>query len=119
MIDAAGSSRPRAPTSISSSPMPDGVSACSGSRDTPGAPWLILPSEVRQAFDRVRSLGTPLAETEFGAPRLGVKGVSIISHGKSSPRAIMNACKVAVRAVEARLSEHTGRRLPAGVETPA
>lgn len=54
-----------------------------------------------------------------GAPLLGVKGVSIISHGKSSPRAIMNACKVAVRAVEARLSEHTGRRLTAGLEPVA
>src|SRR5215203_244084 len=32
-----------------------------------------------------------------GAPLLGVKGVSIISHGKSSPRAIKNACRVAVR----------------------
>ena len=30
-----------------------------------------------------------------GAPLLGVKGVSIISHGKSSPRAIKNAIKVA------------------------
>jgi glycerol-3-phosphate acyltransferase PlsX len=49
-----------------------------------------------------------------GAPLLGVRGVSIISHGKSSPRAIMNAVKVAVRAVEARLSEHIGRRLAAG-----
>ena len=35
-----------------------------------------------------------------GAPLLGVKGVSIISHGKSSPRAIKNALKVAVQAVE-------------------
>ena len=41
--------------------------------DTAGAPWLILPPEVRQAFDRVRSRGTPLAETAFGPPRLGVK----------------------------------------------
>jgi glycerol-3-phosphate acyltransferase PlsX len=46
-----------------------------------------------------------------GAPLLGVRGVSIISHGKSSPRAIMNAVKVAVRAVESRLSDHIGRRL--------
>ncbi|HEU4632033.1 MAG TPA: phosphate acyltransferase PlsX [Gemmatimonadaceae bacterium] len=52
-----------------------------------------------------------------GAPLLGVKGVSIISHGKSSPRAIKNAIKVAVRAVESRLSEHIGRRLSAAVET--
>ena len=33
-----------------------------------------------------------------GAPLLGVKGVSIICHGRSSPAAIKNAIKVAVRA---------------------
>ena len=37
-----------------------------------------------------------------GAPLLGVRGVSIISHGKSSPRAIKNAIRVAVQAVETR-----------------
>ena len=46
-----------------------------------------------------------------GAPLLGVKGVSIISHGKSQPRAIKNAVKVAVRAVESRMSDHIGGRL--------
>jgi glycerol-3-phosphate acyltransferase PlsX len=46
-----------------------------------------------------------------GAPLLGVRGVSIICHGKSSPRAIKNALKVAVRAVESRMNEHIGRRL--------
>lgn len=46
-----------------------------------------------------------------GAPLLGVKGVSIISHGKSSARAICNAIGVAVRAVESRMNEHIGRRL--------
>jgi glycerol-3-phosphate acyltransferase PlsX len=46
-----------------------------------------------------------------GAPLLGVRGVSIISHGKSSPRAIKNAVRVAVRAVESRMNEHIGRRL--------
>jgi glycerol-3-phosphate acyltransferase PlsX len=54
-----------------------------------------------------------------GAPLLGVRGVSIISHGKSSPRAIKNAVKVAVRAVESRLSDHIGRRLAAGAEVSA
>ncbi|HEY7876611.1 MAG TPA: phosphate acyltransferase PlsX [Gemmatimonadaceae bacterium] len=51
-----------------------------------------------------------------GAPLLGVKGVSIIAHGKSSPRAIKNALRVAVQAVESRMNEHIGRRLaePAG-----
>ena len=50
-----------------------------------------------------------------GAPLLGVNGVSIISHGKSSPRAIMNAIKVAVRALDSRMNEHIGRRLREGV----
>jgi len=46
-----------------------------------------------------------------GAPLLGVRGVSIICHGKSSARAIANAIKAAARAVESRMSEHIGRRL--------
>jgi glycerol-3-phosphate acyltransferase PlsX len=46
-----------------------------------------------------------------GAPLLGVKGVSIISHGKSGPRAIKNAIRVAVRASESRMSDHIGRRV--------
>ncbi|HEX3158161.1 MAG TPA: phosphate acyltransferase PlsX [Gemmatimonadaceae bacterium] len=54
-----------------------------------------------------------------GAPLLGVRGVSIISHGKSSPRAIMNALKVAARAVESRLAEHVTRRLGADTEAVA
>ena len=51
-----------------------------------------------------------------GAPLLGVRGVSIISHGKSSPRAIKNAVTFALKAVESRMSEHIGRRL---AEAPA
>ena len=46
-----------------------------------------------------------------GAPLLGVRGVSIIAHGKSSPEAIKNALKVAVRTFESRMSEHIGLRL--------
>jgi glycerol-3-phosphate acyltransferase PlsX len=52
-----------------------------------------------------------------GAPLLGVKGVSIISHGKSDPRAIKNAVKAAVRAVDSRMNEHIGRRLQAAAGT--
>jgi phosphate acyltransferase len=48
-----------------------------------------------------------------GAPLLGVRGVSIICHGKSSPRALKNAILVAVQAVESRMNEHIGRRLAA------
>jgi len=46
-----------------------------------------------------------------GAPLLGVNGVSIISHGRSSPRAIKNAIFVALRAIESKMDEHIGRRL--------
>ncbi len=54
-----------------------------------------------------------------GAPLLGVKGVSIISHGSSSPRAIKNAVLVAVRAVESRMNDHIGRRLGHAAVTSA
>ena len=46
-----------------------------------------------------------------GAPLLGVRGVSIISHGKSSPRALRNAINVAIRAYESGMSDEIGRRL--------
>jgi glycerol-3-phosphate acyltransferase PlsX len=46
-----------------------------------------------------------------GAPLLGVRGVSIICHGNSSPRAIKNAIKVAVRAVETKMNDQIGKRL--------
>ena len=48
-----------------------------------------------------------------GAPLLGVRGVSIICHGKSSPLAIKNAIHVALLAVEHQMSEHIGRSLRA------
>lgn len=55
---------------------------------------------------------TKLDYSEYGgAPLLGVKGVSIISHGKSSPRALKNAIKVAIRAVESRMNEEMSARL--------
>lgn len=46
-----------------------------------------------------------------GAPLLGVKGVSIISHGASSSKALKNAVMVGLRAVETEMSEHIGRHL--------
>jgi phosphate acyltransferase len=41
-----------------------------------------------------------------GAPLLGVRGVSIICHGRSSPAAIKNALRVAERSVKNKLSQH-------------
>ncbi len=46
-----------------------------------------------------------------GAPLLGVKGVSIICHGKSSPEAIKNGILVGLRAASSRMSDHIGQRL--------
>ncbi|HEY0930214.1 MAG TPA: phosphate acyltransferase PlsX [Gemmatimonas sp.] len=46
-----------------------------------------------------------------GSPLLGVRGVSIISHGKSSPKAIKNAIAVAIRAWESGMTDEIGRRL--------
>ena len=54
-----------------------------------------------------------------GAPLLGVNGVSIISHGKSSPRAIKNAIKVAAQAVSSGMNDQIGQRLSAATENAA
>ena len=48
-----------------------------------------------------------------GAPLLGVRGGSIICHGKSSPLAIKNALKVARLAIDHDMSAHIGRSLRA------
>lgn len=72
------------------------------------------------AREQLDSAFKQLDYSEYGgAPLLGVRGVSIISHGKSSPRAIKNAVRVAVRAVESRLSDHVGHRLAAAMPTAA
>jgi glycerol-3-phosphate acyltransferase PlsX len=54
-----------------------------------------------------------------GAPLLGVRGVSIISHGSSSPRALKNAIGVASRAIDSGMTEEIGRRLSAANGTAA
>ena len=67
----------------------------------------INPEQVARALKNFDS-------TEYGgAPLLGVKGVSIICHGNSSPRAIKNAIKVAVRAVETKMNDQIGHSLEA------
>jgi glycerol-3-phosphate acyltransferase PlsX len=75
---------------------------------------LITGMLVKAGVDEKTMMGA-LRQLDYsehgGAPLLGVNGVSIISHGKSSPRAIKNAIKVAVQAVETRMNEHIGRHL--------
>ncbi len=48
-----------------------------------------------------------------GAPLLGVKGVSIICHGKSSPEAIKNGMLAALRAHESGMSNHIAESVSA------
>jgi len=55
------------------------------------------------------------ADEYGGAPLLGVNGVSIISHGKSSPKAIKNAIRVAQRAYDSDMTAHIRRRLAESV----
>lgn len=70
--------------------------------------------------DTLRDALRSLDYSEYGgAPLLGVRGVSIIAHGKSSSRAIKNAVRVAIRAVETDMSGHIGRRLAAAPEAQA
>jgi glycerol-3-phosphate acyltransferase PlsX len=54
-----------------------------------------------------RSLSQQLDYAEYGgAPMLGVDGVVIIAHGRSSPKAIKNAIRVAGRFAEGRINDH-------------
>ena len=70
--------------------------------------------------DTLRDALRSLDYSEYGgAPLLGVRGVSIIAHGKSSSRAIKNALRVAIRAVETDMSGHIGRRLGAAASGAA
>jgi len=63
--------------------------------------------------DRVRAALAALDSSVYGgAPLLGVRGVSMICHGNSTPRAIKNAITAAVKAVETKMNEHIGERLP-------
>jgi phosphate acyltransferase len=65
-------------------------------RSSPLTSLLALP--LRPAFARVRQR-VDYAEWG-GAPLLGVNGVVIIGHGRSNPRAIRSAIRVAAEAVE-------------------
>jgi glycerol-3-phosphate acyltransferase PlsX len=82
------------------------------------APTLIGLVAQHAGLDREalrRALSELDADEYGGAPLLGVNGVSIISHGKSSPVAIKNAIRVAQRAYESDMTAHIRRRLAEGV----
>src|SRR5439155_11866177 len=41
--------------------------------ETPGAPWILLPPDPHRAFECMRRIGRPLAQSVIGRPYLGVK----------------------------------------------
>ena len=77
-------------------------------------PMIVALLTADPAFDNatLEAALSPLDSASYGgAPLLGVRGVSIICHGNSPPRAIKNAIKAAVRAVETQMNEHIESRL--------
>jgi len=66
-----------------------------------------------------RAFGSLDYSEHGGAPLLGVKGVSIIAHGRSDARAIKNAIRVAVQAAESGMNATIGRRLAESEEVKA
>jgi glycerol-3-phosphate acyltransferase PlsX len=75
----------------------------------------LMMETLRKAGVNADQLEAALKHLDYsehgGAPLLGVKGVSIIAHGKSSPRAIKNALKVAVQGVTSGMNDRIGERL--------
>jgi glycerol-3-phosphate acyltransferase PlsX len=67
--------------------------------------------DARQLLGSLKELD---ADEHGGAPLLGVRGVSVISHGRSSPRAMMNAILVAQRAYESGMVDDIGQALTEG-----
>ena len=73
----------------------------------------LIDREKKVDMEHVRTALAALDSSVYGgAPLLGVRGVSMICHGNSQPRAIKNAITAAVRAVETRMNDHIGERLP-------
>ena len=78
----------------------------------------LLEREMERAVltsDGMQRVFKVLDYSEYGgAPLLGVRGVSIICHGRSPARAIKNAIGVAVQSVESQLSQHIAAELAGG-----
>ncbi|HYW86882.1 MAG TPA: phosphate acyltransferase PlsX [Chloroflexota bacterium] len=71
----------------------------------------LLAAGLRPAFRAIRKR---LSYEEYGGvPLLGVNGVCIVAHGRSTPLAIQNAIRSGARCVEMRLVERIGFQLSA------
>jgi glycerol-3-phosphate acyltransferase PlsX len=69
----------------------------------------LLAAGLRPAFRDVRRR---LSYEEYGGvPLLGVNGVCIVAHGRSTPRAIQSAIRAGARCVELRLVDKIRERL--------
>jgi glycerol-3-phosphate acyltransferase PlsX len=70
----------------------------------------LLKREVDPAILSGPGMGRVLRFLDYseygGAPLLGVRGISIICHGRSSPAAIKNAIRVAMQSVDSHLTQH-------------
>lgn len=75
----------------------------------------VLRQELSETALEVEGMDRVFAFLDYstygGAPLLGVRGVAVICHGRSSSRAIANALRVARRSVEHHLSDHIGVEL--------
>jgi glycerol-3-phosphate acyltransferase PlsX len=71
----------------------------------------------KRAFDDFRKR-TDSSETG-GAPLLGVRGITIIGHGRSNPNAIKNAIRVAAELFRARVNEKIEQELSAATALAA
>jgi phosphate acyltransferase len=73
-----------------------------------------LTTELSDAAHELDRLFRVFDYTEYGgAPLLGVNGVTIICHGGSPARAVCNAIRVAMQAVETRMVGHIERAIAA------
>ena len=83
----------------------------------------LMIDTLRKSGVDAEHLETALKHLDYseygGAPLLGVRGVSIIAHGKSSPRAISSAIRVAVQAVTSGMNDVIGQRLGTGAAESA
>lgn len=71
----------------------------------------ILERDAAIDMARVRkALGALDSSVYGGAPLLGIRGVSMICHGNSTPRAMKNAVAAAARAVETKMNERIAER---------
>jgi phosphate acyltransferase len=73
---------------------------------------MLMAAGLRPAFRAVRQR---LSYEEYGGvPLLGVNGVCIVAHGRSTPYAMQNAIKAGAQCVELRLVERIRERLASG-----